>query len=85
MKEILLCKYGEIILKGSNKRYFEDTLCRELRQRAKKHGNFTISRAQSTIYIEPEDDFADIDGMFDNGEKNLAVPLVGRTWLGPAK
>ena len=30
MKEILLCKYGEILLKGANKRYFEDTLTREL-------------------------------------------------------
>ena len=26
MKEILLCKYGEIILKGANRRYFEDML-----------------------------------------------------------
>ena len=31
MKEILLCKYGEIVLKGANKRYFEDQLCKELR------------------------------------------------------
>ena len=31
MKEILLCKYGEIVLKGSNRRYFEDTLCKLLR------------------------------------------------------
>ena len=23
-KEILLCKYGEIVLKGANKKYFED-------------------------------------------------------------
>ena len=28
MKEILLCKYGEIVLKGANKRFFEDQLCR---------------------------------------------------------
>ena len=78
MKEILLCKYGEIILKGANKRYFEDTLCRELRQRAKKHGNFNISRAQSTIYIEPEDDFADIDGMFDSAMKTFGIAAIGR-------
>ena len=50
MKEILLCKYGEIVLKGANKRYFEDTLCKELRKKARKHGNFEISRAQSTIF-----------------------------------
>ena len=78
MKEILLCKYGEIILKGANKRYFEDTLCRELRQRARKHGNFNISRAQSTIYIEPLDDFADIDGMFDSAMKVFGIAAIGR-------
>ena len=32
MKEILLCKYGEIILKGANRRYFEDMLERQLKR-----------------------------------------------------
>ena len=78
MKEILLCKYGEIILKGANKRYFEDMLCKELRQRAKKFGDFDISRAQSTIYIEPKDDFADMDGMFDAAMKVFGIAAIGR-------
>ena len=60
MKEILLCKYGEIVLKGANRKYFEDTLCRELKRKAKQHGEFDIYRAQSTIYIEPKDDFCDL-------------------------
>ena len=34
MKEILLLKYGEIVLKGANKKYFEDMLCRQLRRKA---------------------------------------------------
>lgn len=78
MREILLCKYGEIILKGANKRYFEDILCKELRRRAKKCGSFDISRAQSTIYIEPMDDFADIDTMFDEARKTFGIVAVGR-------
>ncbi|MBQ1963555.1 MAG: tRNA 4-thiouridine(8) synthase ThiI [Clostridia bacterium] len=78
MKEILLCKYGEIVLKGANKRYFEDILCKELRHRAKKHGNFEISRAQSTIYIEPKDDFADMDGMFESAMKTFGLAAIGR-------
>ena len=78
MKEILLCKYGEIILKGANKRYFEDMLCKELRQRAKKFGDFEISRAQSTIYVEPKDDFADMDGMFDAAMKVFGIAAIGR-------
>ena len=78
MREILLCKYGEIVLKGANKRYFEDTLCRELRQRARAFGNFEIIRAQSTIYVEPKDDFADIDGMFDAAMKVFGIAAIGR-------
>ena len=78
MREILLCKYGEIVLKGANKRYFEDILCKELRKRAKKHGNFEISRAQSTIYVKPLDDFADIDGMYDSAMKTFGIAAIGR-------
>ena len=78
MKEILLCKYGEIVLKGANKRFFEDSLCKALRIRAKKYGNFEIIRAQSIIYVEPQDDFADIDGMFDAAMKTFGIVAVGR-------
>ena len=78
MREILLCKYGEIVLKGANKRFFEDSLCRELRIRAKKHGDFEIVRGQSIIYVEPKDDFADIDGMFDSVMKTFGIVAVGR-------
>ncbi len=78
MREILLCKYGEIVLKGANKRYFEDILCKELRKRAKRYGNFEISRAQSTIYVKPLDDFADIDGMYESALKTFGIAAVGR-------
>ena len=79
MKEILLCKYGEIVLKGANRRYFEDILCKELKYRATFHGNFSITRSQSTIYIEPLDDAADIDGMFDAAVKTFGIVAVSRS------
>ena len=50
MKEILLLKYGEIVLKGANKRYFEDMLCRQLRRKAKRNGNFEIYRNGCIIW-----------------------------------
>ncbi len=65
MREILLCKYGEIVLKGANRRYFEDTLCRTVRRRSKQFGEFTVTASQSTLIIEPQNDMADIDGMFE--------------------
>lgn len=55
MKKIILCKYGEIILKGNNKAHFEAMLLRELRRRAAHTGNFDIRYAQSTVFIEPLD------------------------------
>ncbi len=78
MKEIILCKYGEIVLKGANKKYFEDMLCREMKKRAKSYGNFDIYRAQSTIYIEPLDDDADLDGMFDAARKVFGIVTLSR-------
>jgi len=78
INEILLCKYGEIVLKGANRRYFEDKLCKELRYRATKFGNFTVRNAQSTVYIEPKDDDADIDGMFDAARKVFGIAAICR-------
>ncbi len=78
MKEIILCKYGEIVLKGANKKYFEDMLCREMKKRAKAYGSFDIYRAQSTIYIEALDDTADIDGMFEAARRVFGIVTVAR-------
>lgn len=77
-REILLCKYGEIVLKGANRKYFEDTLCREIRHRAAAYGDFDIYRAQSTIYIEPKDELADMDGMFASACKVFGIVAVQR-------
>ena len=77
-KEILLCKYGEIVLKGANRKFFEDMLCREMKKRAACYGNFDIYRAQSTIYIDPEDEDADIDGMFEAASKVFGIVAIAR-------
>ena len=78
IKEILLCKYGEIVLKGANRKYFEDMLCREMKKRAKGYGNFDIYRAQSTIYIDPKDEYADLDGMFAAASKVFGIAAIAR-------
>ena len=78
IKEILLCKYGEIVLKGANRKYFEDMLCKEMKKRAKAYGSFDIYRAQSTIYIEPLDDMADVDGMFIAASKVFGIVAISR-------
>ena len=78
MKEILLLKYGEIVLKGANRKYFENMLCRQLREKAKACGNFEIYRAQSTIYIEPKDDTCDMDAMMTAAGKVFGIVAICR-------
>ena len=64
MKEVILCKYGEIILKGANKAQFESILLKDVRRRAARVGNFSVSYAQSTVCIEPMGEDEDIEEMY---------------------
>jgi len=65
VKEIFLLKLGEIVLKGANKRQFESKLRQNIRRRMKAYGNFDVYLIQSTVYVEPMDDAADIDGAWE--------------------
>ena len=65
MKEIFLMKLGEIVLKGANKRQFESRLRQNVRRRMKKYGNFDVYIMQSTVYVEPMDDDADVEGAWE--------------------
>jgi len=78
MNEILLCKYGELTLKGLNRGYFEKLLRRELQKRLKLAGNFSVSLMQSTIYVEPQDEDADIDEALRLCRKVFGITAVAR-------
>ena len=65
MKEIFLLKLGEIVLKGANKRQFESRLRQNVRRRMKHYGNFDVYIMQSTVYVEPMDELADVDGAWE--------------------
>ena len=65
MNEIFLLKLGEIVLKGANKRQFENTLRQNIRRRMKQYGNFDVYLMQSTVYVEPMDVSADVDGAWE--------------------
>ncbi len=58
MREIILIKLGEIVLKGLNKKNFEDKLIKNIREKIETVGEFEIKIMQSTIYLIPkkEDD-----------------------------
>ena len=61
MKEILLLKDGEIVLKGLNRRQFEDVLKKNIRIALQGLGSFAITSAQSTIAVKPLGDDIDLD------------------------
>lgn len=65
MNEIFLLKLGEVVLKGTNKRQFENRLRQNIRRRMKQHGNFDVYIMQSTVYVEPMDNEADVEGAWE--------------------
>ena len=78
ISEVILCKFGEIVLKGANRQNFESGLVKELRRRASPFGTFKIYFKQSTIYVEPQNDECDMDGMYDAARKVFGIVGVNR-------
>ena len=78
MNEMILCKLGEVVLKGLNRRSFEDKLIANLRRRTAKCGNWRIYSKQSTIYVEPVDDSCDLDAAFAACRQVFGVIAVSR-------
>ena len=73
MKEIILCKLGEIVLKGLNRRTFEQKLLSNLRHSLYGIGAYRVWCSQSTVYIEGEDENADMDAAFDAAKKVFGI------------
>ena len=78
ISEVILCKYGELVLKGANRQNFESSLIKELRRRATQHGLFKISCRQSTIYVVPQNDECDMDGMYEASRRVFGIIAVNR-------
>lgn len=76
MKKIILCKFGEIALKGANRAYFEKLLKVELKKRLRSFGKFKIYSAQSTVYIEPLEDGCDMDAAYNSAKNTFGVSAV---------
>ena len=78
ISEVILCKFGEVVLKGANRQNFESALVKELRRRASPYGIFKIYFKQSTVYVEPQDEFCDMDGMYEAAKKVFGIVGVNR-------
>ena len=76
--EILLLKLGEVVLKGLNRRSFEDKLVSNVRRRMKPCGSFQIYIRQSTIYVEPQTEDCDMEAAFKAARQVFGIVTVAR-------
>ena len=94
MKEMFLLKLGEIVLKGANRRTFEETLKKNVRRTVSHFGAFKVYIMQSTVYVEPQADDCDLDGAWGRADmcsasarcaaaarvKRISTPSIRRSW-----
>ena len=85
MREIILLKQGEMVLKGLNRRGFEDKLMGNAKRRLKKYGSFKVYTRQSATYIEPQDESCDFEGAWQAMGRLFGVAIghgARVRWLG---
>ena len=78
MHEMILCKLGEVVLKGLNRRSFEDKLMSNVNRRVSKCGNFRVYSKQSTIYVEPAEETCDLAGAYAACKQVFGIIAVAR-------
>ena len=78
MNDIILCKLGEIVLKGQNRKSFELKLMGNIRRRLAPLGKFRVYCLQSTVYVEAVEDGADMDAAFGALKKVFGVIKLSR-------
>ena len=78
MNEMILLKLGELVLKGLNRRSFEDKLQANIYRRLNHLGQFRVYNRQSTTYVEPMNDDCDMDGAWEALKKVFGVVGLSR-------
>lgn len=77
-KEFILCKYGEVVLKGLNKSSFEHMMAASVRRRLAELGDFDVYYSQSTLYVEPKSADCDMDEAYDRVKKVFGISSLSR-------
>ena len=77
MQEVLLCKLGEIVLKGLNRKAFEDRLAGNLRRRVRRVADCPVSLRQSVIFVEIPDG-VDADAVVEEVRRVFGIASLSR-------
>ena len=83
MREIMLLKQGEMVLKGLNRRGFEEKLMGNAKRRLRKYGAFKVYTRQSATYVEPQDESCDFEGAWQAMGKLFGVAGLCRAQACP--
>ncbi len=78
MREIILVKNGELVLKGLNRNSFEDVLIKNMKRHLSDIGKFNFTKSQSTIMVEPESDETDLDDATEALKKVFGIAALSR-------
>ena len=78
MNDMILCKLGEIVLKGLNRKSFELKLMGNIRRRLLGLGKYKVTCMQSTVYVEPESGDADLDAAFEALQDVFGIVKISR-------
>ena len=78
MKEIILVKNGELVLKGLNRCSFEDVLIKNMKRHLAPLGDFKFTKSQSTIMVETEDADTDLDDAAECLKKVFGIAALSR-------
>ncbi len=78
MKEVIIIKLGEIVLKGLNRKNFEDRLIKSIRYRLYKAGEFKVRASQSIIEVSPVSEDADMDEAAERISKIFGIAAFSR-------
>ncbi|MBQ3080998.1 MAG: tRNA 4-thiouridine(8) synthase ThiI [Clostridia bacterium] len=78
--DILILKYGEVVMKGLNRSYFDSLIIRRVKQLlAECDGSFKLDYSQSTLMIQGDDD-ADMEDAAERMKRVFGIAAVCRAW-----
>ena len=76
--EMFLLKMGELVLKGLNRKSFEQRLMGNLQRRLHPYGQFRTYSRQSIAYVEPMNEDCDLDGAWEGMQKIFGFASLSR-------
>lgn len=80
MDRLIMIRYGEIMLKGLNRSFFENKLVSNIKEALNGMENAKLDKKRGRIFIEPRDDSFDIEKAIKRLTKVFGIVSVSPVW-----